>query len=92
MTLSSNVLNPVVTDIDPQYLTVSILLRTQILQDGIILTNSDQRMAFFPGQISQVETFIGNNTDPLIAYLRNLWTTSAIEAYDIMLQNNQSIM
>ena len=69
------------SDINPTYKTVSIVNVTIILNDNVEIARSSNTMAFAPGQIEAVKSFIGVTSSPEIDYLNAIWTQDVINAY-----------
>lgn len=63
--------------------TVSICQVTNILKDGVLLSSSNHRQSFTPGQIEDVKLFMNAGDDsPTIIYLNSIWTPEVIQAYN----------
>ena len=79
--LTEEILQPIITDINPNNKTISIAMDTIIKKDGVIVARSRNRRAFVPGDIQAVKEYIGVIDSPEITYLNALWTKEVIDAY-----------
>lgn len=77
--LTENILLPIFSDINPNTKTVSIAKVTVILRDGVEVSRSEHRCAFYPGQIDAVKVYIGADSSPEIDYLNAIWTQEVID-------------
>lgn len=84
------ILKPIITDINPNNKTISVLKESIIYKDGIEIARQRHRCAFVPGDIKKVKAYMNVEESPEITYLNSIWTREAIAAYDqLMAANNE---
>ncbi len=74
-------LQPIISNMDPVFGTLSITTTIQIVDNGVELTRYSNISAFGPGDIERVKLFLGTDTGALIDYLSKIWTDEAIANY-----------
>lgn len=80
--LNQITLKPIFSDINPNLKTVSVIIVTQILNDGIVVAETNDRRAFVPGEIDQLKEYIGANEGPELDYVQAIWTQQIIDEYN----------
>lgn len=86
--ITEEILQPILTDIDPNTKTISVAIDSVLRRDGVIVARSRDRRAFTPGQIQDVRAYIGVDESPEIDYLNAIWTQEVIDAYNATQQPN----
>lgn len=82
--LTEERLLPIFDNIDPNLKTVSVLKRTLVKKDGVVISSHDQRCSFYPGQIEEVKSHCEVEDSAEIQYLNSIWTPEVIANYDAL--------
>jgi hypothetical protein len=53
---------------------INITMSTSLQEDGIEIARTVNSAMFGSSQLAEVIKFIGNDSDPLIAYLKSIWS------------------